>query len=130
MNAQRKIPERPKTRQIDISSRMTDENDKRRWHYIDLEQFEFDIRQQELEKYVAQRRMERKTRAWKREAKCDLFKLTLIPRIVGVCILALTVFSWMLLKGLGGPVDGPYMLITIPLGLLLIIMPGWNKPQK
>lgn len=124
MNTMRK--QSPK--EIDISSRL-DENDKRRWHYIDLEEFEFNIRQEELEKYVAQRRRERKEARWKREAKADLFKLTIIPRCVGILLGAMSVFSWMLLSGLG-ETDGTYLLITIPLSILLIFMPGWNKPTK
>lgn len=127
MNAQRKINPIPK--EIDISTRMTDENDKRRWHYIDLEQFEFDIRQEMLEKYIAQRRRERKEARWKREAKADLFKLTIIPRMIGICVLVLSAFSWMLLSGFG-ETDGTYLTITVPLGLLLLIMPGWNKPTR
>ena len=55
-------------RNFDISERYVDamqENDKRRWIFIDLEEHDFQIRQEELRKYMALRARERKSRAWK-----------------------------------------------------------------
>lgn len=112
---------------IDITE--NDSNDKRKWHYIDLEEFEFRIRQEELEKRIAERRKEREERRWMREAKADLFKLALLPRMCGILMLFMSFFTFIMLSRLGEK-DGTYLLITIPLGLIMIIMPGWNKPQK
>lgn len=106
-----------------------DPNDKRRWHYVDLEEFEFRIRQEELEKHIAERRKERELRKWTREAKADLFKLTLIPRMCGILMIFMSIFTFIMLSQMGEK-DGTYMLITIPLGIITLLMPGWNKPHK
>ena len=113
---------------IDISN-TNEENDKRQWHYIDLDEFEFRIRQEELEKHIAERRAERKMRRWNREARIDLFKLTLIPRMCGIFGLMLSVFAALMLQKLG-ETDMTFLMITVPLSLFAIIMPGWNKPTK
>ena len=51
---------------IDISERYMEEqkaNDKRRWVFIDLEEHDFQIRQEELRKYMKLRARERRNRA-------------------------------------------------------------------
>lgn len=116
-------------RKIDMSTYNDDPTDKRQWHYIDLEEFEFRIRQEELEKHIAERQKAREERRWYREAKSDLFKLTLLPRMCGILMIFMSIFTFIMLSRMGEK-DGTYMLITIPLGIIMLLMPGWNKPQK
>ena len=120
-------------RNFDISERYVDamqENDKRRWIFIDLEEHDFRIRQEELRKYMALRARERKSRAWKKEAQADLFKLSLIPRLCGILMIFMSIFTWILASRAFHDVDGTYMLLTIPLGILAVIAPGYNKPKR
>lgn len=116
---------------IDISRRMSMEPDEdgREWHYINLKEFEFQIRQEELEKYMALRKEERARNRWYREARNDLFKATLIPRFLGVLMIAMSLFSYMILSKMG-ETDGTWLFLTITFGALLLIMPGCNKPTK
>lgn len=118
---------------IDISRRGSLEEDEfgRRWHYINLKEFEFQIRQEELEKYMALRKRERDHKKWYREAKIDLFKATLIPRFIGALLIAMTIFTAFLFRAMGDEViDGTWMLWTGGMGLILLTMPGCNKPHK
>lgn len=118
---------------IDISRRASLEEDElgRRWHYINLKEFEFQIRQEELEKYMALRKRERDRKRWYREAKIDLFKATLIPRFIGALLIAMTIFTAFLFRAMGDEViDGTWMLWTGGMGLILLTMPGCNKPHK
>lgn len=129
MNTARKRKETLKN--IDISRRMPMEpdTDGREWHYINLKEFEFQIRQEELEKYMALRKKERDRNRWYREAQSDLFKATLIPRFIGIMMILMSIFSFAVLSKLG-ETDGTWLLLTIPLGTLLLIMPGCNKPHR
>lgn len=118
---------------IDISRRMSMEPDEngREWHYINLKEFEFQIRQEELEKYMALRKAERDRRKWHREARIDLFKATLIPRLIGALMIAMTIFTMFLFHAMGDEViDGTWMLWAGGMGLILLAMPGCNKPRK
>lgn len=118
---------------IDISERYMEEqkaNDKRRWVFIDLEEHDFQIRQEELRKYMKLRARERRNRAWKKEAQSDLFKLSLIPRLCGILMIFMSIFTWILASKVFGEVDGTYLLFTIPVGIVAMIAPGYNKPKR
>lgn len=118
---------------IDISRRASFEEDElgRSWHYINLKDFEFQIRQEELEKYMALRKKERDHKKWYREARIDLFKATLIPRFIGTLLIAMTIFTAFLFRAMGDDtIDGTWMLWTGGMGLILLAMPGCNKPHK
>lgn len=131
MNTQGKL--KPMNNDIDISARYIDNmnaNDKRRWYYIDMEEHDFQIRQEELRKYMALRARERRARAWNKEAQSDLFKLSLIPRMCGILMIFMSIFTWILANKVFGDADGTYMLLTIPIGLIAMIAPGYNKPKK
>lgn len=130
MNTARKREETLK-KNIDISRRMSMEPDEdgRKWVYVNLKDYEFQIRQEELEKYMALRKKERDRNRWYREAQSDLFKATLIPRFIGIMMILMSIFSFAILSKLG-ETDGTWLLLTIPLGILLLIMPGCNKPHK
>lgn len=115
---------------IDISTHDdVDPYDKRRWHYIDLEEFEFKIRQEELEKHIAERRKERERRKWMKEAQVDLFRLTLIPRMCGILMIFMSIFMAVIFAKMGER-DATWLMVTVPLGIGMVIMPGWNKPRK
>ena len=131
MSSLRQSREERLRRNIDVSRRTDLEpaDQGREWHYINLKEFEFNIRQEELEKYMALRKKESDARAWKRDAKNDLFKATLIPRFIGLLIMTMSIFAFMILSRLGDT-DGTWLFITITLGTLLLIMPGCNNPKK
>lgn len=132
-NNARDLEREQRMRQIDISERRNIEPDKfgREWHFINLSEFEFQVRQDEMRKYYALRKRERANRRWYREAKVDLFKATLIPRACGLIMIAMTISTLFLLRATGETiVDGTWMFVTLALGILLAIMPGSNKPKK
>lgn len=132
-NTARDLTREERLRLIDISVSRNLEPDPygREWHFINLEDFEFQIRQEELRKYMALRKKERNRKRWYREAKVDLFKATLIPRVCGLMMIAMTVSTLFLLRAIGEvAVDGTWMLVTLGIGILLVTMPGNNKPKK
>ncbi len=132
-NAARELTREERMRRIDISACRNLEPDPlgREWHFINLSEFEFQIRQDEMRKYMALRRKERARRRWYREAKVDLFKATLLPRMCGLIMIAMTISTLFLLRAMGETmVDGTWMFVTLAIGALLLIMPGSNKPKK
>jgi hypothetical protein len=99
--------------------------DKREWVFIDLEDFEYRIRQEEREKFYGSRMRERARKREYQQRKNDLFLATLIFRILGAIMIGL---SFMLLAA--HPLeDGTWSAITLFIGALFVIMPGYNKPK-
>lgn len=91
--------------------------DNRKWEYIDLEDFEFQIRQEEREKEYERRCKERRNRAIRIKNKRKAFIKTIPIRLVGLFLIVLT------LKILKIETDGTFALITIPFGLLTVFCP-------
>lgn len=97
-----------------------------RWVFVDLEDFEFNVRQDERRKFFELRRRERARRRWQTEAQNDILKATIRPRLLGLLIVLMSICTFV---GTGGG-DGTWLMVTVPLGLLFMIMPGSNKPKR
>lgn len=87
------------------------------WHYIDLEEFEYQIRQEEREKEYQRRCHERVSRRKRMIKHRKQFWKTLPYRMLGLILIILTVLV------LHNENDGTFMLISIPLGLLAVFCP-------
>lgn len=113
MNTVKKIEEES-AKNIDISKTFKIVGPK------DLEEFEFEIREDERRKIYEANKRKRERMIKYREAKKKLFLLSLVPRFAGCLLLYLTFVM------LHGPLvdDGTFALLTIPLSFLLIILPG------
>lgn len=92
---------------------------------MDLEDFEFNIRQDERRKFFELRQKERERRRWEREARIDIFKATLKPRMLGFLLILLSLFVYVA-NGCG---DATWLMVTVPIGALFMIMPGSNRPK-
>jgi hypothetical protein len=97
-----------------------------RWVFVDLEDFEFNVRQDERRKFFELRKRERARRRWTQEAQNDILKATIRPRLLGLIVVLMSICSFV---GTGGG-DGTWLMVTVPIGLLLMIMPGSNKPKR
>ncbi len=87
------------------------------WHYIDLAEFEYQVRQEEREKEYQRRcreRISRKERTIKHRKQ--LWK-TLPYRILGMLLM---VGSLLVARN---EIDCTFLLVSIPLGLLMLFCP-------
>ena len=91
--------------------------DNRKWEYIDLKEFEYQIRQEEREKEYQRRcnmRKANRIRVYKRRKA--LIK-TLPIRILGLLLILVSI------KMISVGNDGTFALVTLPLGLIGIFCP-------
>ena len=90
--------------------------DRTSWHYIDLEDFEYQIRQEMTSNSVNCRRRARQRRAAEHERKIAKAKYFAIQKLVGMLIIVGTIMTAMLLNG----ADMSFAFITVPIGLLMV----------
>lgn len=87
------------------------------WHYIDLAEFEYRIRQEEREKEYQRRCRERISRKERTIKHRKQFWKTLPYRILGMLLM---VCSLLVARN---EIDGTFLLVSIPLGLLTLFCP-------
>jgi hypothetical protein len=102
------------------------EPDKRKWVYIDLEEHDEQIRRKEQEEFYAMRKRERDRRREYQQRKKDLFLATLIFRVIGL----LMIFFTALILAAHIVDDGTWSIMFFAAGMLLVLMPGYNKPKR
>lgn len=90
---------------------------KKSWHYIDLAEFEYQIRQEEREKEYQRRCHERANRKERTIKHRKQFWKTLPYRILGMLLM---VCSLLVARN---EIDGTFLLVSIPLGLLTLFCP-------
>ena len=117
-----------KAAMIDISVARVDDksDDGKSWEYINLNEYEFEIRQDERRKEFERRCAERARRRKIAEDKRKAFKRTIPFRIGGLLLIWLTIAmlkSGILYDDVIGGVDGTFACITIPMGLLTVFAP-------
>jgi hypothetical protein len=100
--------------------------DKRKWVYIDLDAHDAEIRRKEREEFYALRKRERERKALHKQKRLDMFLSSLVFRCVGLAFIFLTLI--LLHSGLLGE-DGTWSFMTFGIGILLVIMPGYNNPK-
>lgn len=91
--------------------------DNRKWEYIDLKEFEYQIRQEEREKEYQRRCRERNNRKKKYLKRRKLFVKSIPYRIIGLVLIILS------MRILHYDTDGTFTLLTMPLGLLTLLCP-------
>lgn len=87
------------------------------WHYIDLAEFEYQVRQEEREKEYQRRCRERTSRKKRAIKHRKQFWKTLPYRILGMLLM---VGSLLVARN---EIDGTFLLVNIPLGLLTLFCP-------
>lgn len=87
------------------------------WHYINLEDFEFKIRQEEREKEYQRRCRERSNRKKQYLKRRKLFIKSIPYRVIGLVLIVLST------RILHYDTDGTFALLTMPLGLLTLLCP-------
>ena len=91
--------------------------DKKAWHYIDLEEFEFQIRQEEREKEYNIRCRQRRINKLKNDKRRKAFIKSIPYRVLGLLLIILSI------KLISYDSDGTFALLTIPIGLLTLFCP-------
>ena len=91
--------------------------DNRKWEYIDLKEFEYQIRQEEREKEYQRRCRERNNRKKKYLKRRKLFIKSIPYRVIGLVLIVLS------MRILHYDTDGTFALLTMPLGLLTLLCP-------
>lgn len=90
--------------------------DNTNWHYIDLEDFEYQIRQEMTSDVVGCRRRERQRKAAERNKKITRAKYFTIQKLIGLIMVVGTIIVGIMFKG----TDMTFSIITLPIGLLLL----------
>jgi hypothetical protein len=111
---------------ITKSNSIEEKTDKRKWVYIDLEEHDEQIRRKEQEEFYAMRKRERDRRREYQQRKKDLFLATLIFRVIGL----LMIFFTALILAAHIVDDGTWSIMFFAAGMLLVLMPGYNKPKR
>lgn len=91
------------------------------WQYVDVDEFEHNIRQDEAAKWVALRKKERDRIKRHKEAISSMILMTTIVRVVATIIFAACV-------GLSVSIGNALLAICMfPFWCLFVILPGYNK---
>lgn len=90
--------------------------DNTNWHYIDLEDFEYQIRQEMTSSSVDYRRRERQRKTAERNRKIARAKYFAIQKLIGLVMVVSTIIVGIMFKG----TDMTFSIITLPIGLLLL----------
>lgn len=90
--------------------------DNANWHYIDLEDFEYKIRQEMTSDAIDCRRRERERKAAEHNKKISRAKYFAIQKLIGLIIVVGTIIVGIMFKG----TDMTFSIITLPIGLLLL----------
>lgn len=99
------------------------------WHYVDLDEVILNAKREEREYFAEIRKRERENRKWEKEASLDLLKLSIPIRMIGVLMLLCTVIALIFFRSMGEK-DATFTLVTVPVGIIFLIAPGWNKPHR
>lgn len=91
--------------------------DNTNWHYIDLEDFEYQIRQEMTSSSVDYRRRERQRKTAERNRKIARAKYFAIQKLIGLVMVAGTIIIGIMFKG----TDMTFSIITLPIGLYLLL---------
>ena len=84
------------------------------WHLLDLEQFEFDVRQQERQEILDRERKRRKERKIKAAERKKRMRIMCVQKFSGLGLIAGTVITGIIIGNI------TFGVITIPVGLLLL----------
>ena len=84
------------------------------WHLLDLEQFEFDIREQERQEIMERQRKRRKERQIKAAGRKKRMRIMCVQRFSGLGLIAGTIVAGIVIGNV------TFGAITIPVGLLLL----------
>ena len=84
------------------------------WHLLDLEQFEFDVRQQERQEILDRERRRRKERKIKAAERKKRMRIMCVQKFSGLGLIAGTVITGIIIGNI------TFGVITIPVGLLLL----------
>lgn len=95
---------------------LTYHKDNTNWYYIDLEDFEYQIRQEMTSDAVGCRRRERQRKAAERNKKIARVKYFAIQKIIGLIMVVGTIIVGIMFNG----TDMTFSIITLPIGLLLL----------
>lgn len=99
-----------------MDNTLTYHKDNTNWHYIDLEDFEYQIRQEMTSDAVGCRRRERQRKAAERDKKIARAKYFTIQKLIGLIMVVGTIIVGIMFKG----TDMTFSIITIPIGLYLL----------
>ena len=84
------------------------------WHLLDLEQFEFDVRQQERQEILDRERKRRKERKIKAAERKKRMRIMCVQKFSGLGLIAGTVVTGIIIGNI------TFGVVTIPAGLLLL----------
>lgn len=84
------------------------------WHLLDLEQFEFDVRQQERQEILDRERKRRKERQIKAAERKKRMRMKCVQKFSGLGLIVGTVVAGIIIGNV------TFGAITIPVGLLLL----------
>ena len=84
------------------------------WHLLDLEQFEFDVRQQERQEILDRERKRRKERKVKAAERKKRMRMMCVQKFSGLGLIVGTVVAGIIIGNV------TFGAITIPVGLLLL----------
>jgi hypothetical protein len=90
--------------------------DRSSWYYLDLEDYEYSIRQEMVSDEVDRRRRARSRKIAERKAKHNRKIYFAIQRLIGLMFIIGTMFTIIMLKD----TDVSFALVTIPVGLLMV----------
>lgn len=84
------------------------------WHLLDLEQFEFDVRQQERQEILDRERKRRKERKIKAAERKKRMRIMCVQKFSGLGLIVGTVVTGIVIGNI------TFGVVTIPAGLLLL----------
>ena len=84
------------------------------WHLLDLEQFEFDVRQQERQEILDRERKRRKERKIKAAERKKRMRIMCVQKFSGLGLIVGTVVTGIIIGNI------TFGVVTIPAGLLLL----------
>lgn len=92
--------------------------DRSSWYYIDLEDFEYQIRQEMTNNSVDCRRRARQRKAAERKAKHNRRIYFAIQRLIGLLFVVGTILVMFIVRNYGA--DVTFSIVTIPVGLMMV----------
>lgn len=95
---------------------LTYHKDNTKWHYIDLDEFEYKIRMDERQQSINSHRNLRRNKSQQRMEKIQKSKYLIIQKLIGLFVILITVLSGIVING----IDMSFAFITIPIGILLL----------
>ena len=90
--------------------------DRSSWHYVDLEDYEYQIVQSMTSAAIERRRNLRKRKAAERRQKHNRRIYFAIQRLIGLLLVVGNIFTIYTLKG----TDITYAIVIVPIGLLMM----------